>query len=70
VRKWEAEYAKASMRWQAWHLFILSAMISGLALLSLPLRQAFVVVPLVALSIAVVRKHGRRDTKDRPRNRR
>jgi membrane protein implicated in regulation of membrane protease activity len=67
----DAEYTKAAFRYSAWRALFLTSVFSALALISLPLRQALlVVVPLALLSLAVVRKHGRRRDKDRPRNRR
>jgi hypothetical protein len=70
VRNWDVDHVRAALRWQAWHALFLTGVLSGLAVLVLPLVQALViVVPLVLLSLAVLRKHGRRDPGDVPRNR-
>ena len=67
----EAELQKAFLRHHAWHSLFLACVLSALALLGLPLLQALVVVvPLAVLSVAVIRKHGRRSGREKAHNRR
>jgi fatty acid desaturase len=54
------QWRRAALRLQAWQAAFYAFLLSVLALIALPLPQALLfVVPTIALTVALVRKHGR-----------